>query len=83
MSLGTKLRQARNATGLSIDRVAGLSGVTPRYIGQIERGEITNVGIETLEKITNALNASIADLLPPKKSHKQKRSCGSILEEAQ
>ncbi len=59
--LGQRIRNYRTAKGLSQEKLAELSGCHPTYIGQIERGE-KNATIESIEKITSALEISLSRL---------------------
>ena len=59
--LGQRIRNYRTAQGLSQEKLAELSGFHPTYIGQIERGE-KNATIESIEKISAALNISLSKL---------------------
>jgi len=59
--LGQRIRNYRTAKGLSQEKLAELSGCHPTYIGQIERGE-KNATIESIEKISAALNVSLSTL---------------------
>ena len=59
--LGQRIRNYRTAQGLSQEKLAELSGCHPTYIGQIERGE-KNATIESIEKISAALNVSLSKL---------------------
>ena len=59
--LGQRIRNHRTAKGLSQERLAERSGCHPTYIGQIERGE-KNATIESIEKISLALNVSLSRL---------------------
>lgn len=58
-TVGKRLRCYRQAQGLSQERLAELAGLHPTYIGQVERGE-KNLTIESLEKITVALQVSMS-----------------------
>lgn len=60
--LPTRLRQARQAQGLSLDAVARLSGVSRSMVSQIERGE-SSPTIATLWNLTRALQVDFAGLL--------------------
>ena len=60
--LGQRIRRYRTAKGLSQEKLAEFSGCHPTYIGQIERGE-KNATIESIEKISAALNVSLSTLL--------------------
>lgn len=59
--LGKRIRNYRVALGLSQEKLAELARCHPTYIGQIERGE-KNATIESVEKISSALNVSLSKL---------------------
>ena len=59
--LGRRIRNYRTAKHLSQEKLAELSGHHPTYIGQIERAE-KNVSVESIEKISIALNVSLSKL---------------------
>ena len=59
--LGQRIRNYRLGAGLSQEKLAEFSGCHPTYIGQVERGE-KNATIESIEKISLALNVSLAKL---------------------
>ena len=59
--IGQRIRNYRTAKGLSQEKLAELCGCHPTYIGQIERGE-KNATIESIEKISAALNISLSKL---------------------
>ncbi len=59
--LGQRIRNYRTSKGLSQEKLAELCGCHPTYIGQIERGE-KNATIESIEKISEALNISLSEL---------------------
>jgi len=59
--LGQRIRNYRTAAGLSQEKLAELAGCHHTYIGQIERGE-KNATIESIEKISSALNVSLSKL---------------------
>ena len=59
--LGQRIRNYRTEKGLSQEKLAELSGCHHTYIGQIERGE-KNATIESIEKISAALNVSLSKL---------------------
>ncbi|MBK4217496.1 helix-turn-helix transcriptional regulator [Paracoccus caeni] len=60
--LPARLKQARQAQGLSLDAVAKLSGVSRSMVSQIERGE-SSPTIATLWNLTRALQVDFAGLL--------------------
>ena len=60
-SVGKRLRSYRQEQRISQERLAELAGLHPTYIGQVERGE-KNLTIESLEKITGALQVPMASV---------------------
>lgn len=60
-SLGTKLRERRLAKGLSIAELAKMTGFTPSFISQLERG-VTSISIQSLRLICRALNVPVFHL---------------------
>ena len=60
-TVGKRLRSYRTGQGLSQEKLAEKAGLHPTYIGQVERGE-KNLTIESLEKITSALDVSMASV---------------------
>ena len=61
-ALGQRVRMLRNAYGWSQEVLAYLSGLNRSYIGAIERSE-HNIGLDNIEKISSALEVSVADLV--------------------
>lgn len=59
--IGNNLNKYRKSKGLSLEKVAEMTGVSKGMIGQIERGE-TNPSISTLWKIANGLHISSTSL---------------------
>jgi transcriptional regulator with XRE-family HTH domain len=59
---GKKVRLLRVKQNLSQEELAYRSGVHRTYIGMIERAE-KNITLVNIEKVANALNVSIAELL--------------------
>lgn len=55
MSLGSQLREARTATGLTIMEVAERTGLSPGYISQVER-DLANPSIGAVNRIAGAVN---------------------------
>ncbi|WP_102109618.1 helix-turn-helix domain-containing protein [Oceaniglobus roseus] len=60
--LPARLKQARQAQGLSLEAVAKLSGVSRSMVSQIERGE-SSPTVSTLWNLTRALQVDFAGLL--------------------
>lgn len=53
----------RRESGLRQEDLAEISGVSQAYIAKIERGRVTNVGIEYIELLAKALDVRVAYLL--------------------
>ncbi len=60
--VGLQLRRLRQQRGWSLDRLAGVSGVSKAMLGQIERGE-SSPTVVTLWKLAGGLQLSFSDLL--------------------
>jgi len=65
MSFGKIVRLKRTAAGLSQEKLAEEAGLHFTYISSVERGE-RNISLENIAKIANALECSMADLMPKK-----------------
>ena len=63
MALKGKLRALRKAKGLTVVRLAQVSGVSDAYLRQLEDGRRDNPTGEILQKISAALGTTVADLL--------------------
>ncbi len=59
---GTKLQSLRKGKNLSQEELAHLCGLHRTYIGMIERAE-KNITLKNIEKIANALEVDISQLL--------------------
>ncbi len=59
---GNKVRKARKLKGLSQEQLAHKANLHRTYIGMIERAE-KNITLLNIEKIANALEVEIIDLL--------------------
>ncbi len=60
--IGENLKRLRSDSGLSLDALAKVSGVSKSRLGQIERGE-ANPSITTLWQIANALKVEFSALV--------------------
>lgn len=60
--LARRVRAARMALGLPRRAVSEMSGVSPRYLAQLEAGE-GNISVLLLQRVAKALNVRIEDLL--------------------
>lgn len=60
--LASRVRTTREALGLPRRALSERSGVSPRYLAQLEAGE-GNISVILLERVATALNVRIEDLL--------------------
>jgi len=61
--IGKNLKKLRKQKGLSQDRLSKLADISYNTVIKLESGGITNPTIETLKKLTKALNISVDDLI--------------------
>lgn len=59
-SCGNRIKELRKEFALSQEQLALNAGITPVYLGQVERGQ-KNATVNTIELICNALNVSLSD----------------------
>jgi transcriptional regulator with XRE-family HTH domain len=64
---GRRVRACRLAAGLSQPELGRLARVTPKFIGEIERGS-SNPSLVTMALVANALGCGLVDLLHADKS---------------
>jgi len=60
--VGLRVRKQRSALSMSRKRLAEVSGVSERYLAQLESGQ-GNMSIALLRKVTTAIGVSLAALL--------------------
>jgi len=60
--VGAKVKQLREAQGLSQEELAERSGVHRTYVSQVERA-VKNVTVASLDKIAKGLAVTLADLV--------------------
>lgn len=63
MTLGDKIRNAREAAGLTQEELGKKCGTTKQTIYKYEIGKITNIPIDRLERIAGIVGVSTASLL--------------------
>ncbi|MBE6617690.1 MAG: helix-turn-helix transcriptional regulator [Ruminococcaceae bacterium] len=63
-SCGERIKELRNERSLSQERLALNAGITPAYLGLVERGK-RNATVATIECVCVALNISLADFFAP------------------
>lgn len=59
-SIGNQIRNIRMEKGLTLSDLSDMTGLSTGYLSQFERG-ITNIALDSLEKITDALDVNIGD----------------------
>ena len=60
---GKRLREVREAAGISQEKLAELSTLHRTYVSSVERGK-RNISIENIERLALALDVSMRDLMP-------------------
>ncbi|TCK59853.1 helix-turn-helix domain-containing protein [Seleniivibrio woodruffii] len=60
--LGNRIRELRKKKGLSQEKLAQRSNISPKYVGEIERGEV-NISVSVLTELANALDTTVAELM--------------------
>lgn len=63
MQFGIRLRTARDAAHMTLNRLAELSGVSKGYISQIENGLADSPGVDVALRLAVALGIGIDDLV--------------------
>lgn len=63
ITVGDKIRELREAEGLTQYRLAQLTGINRSTIKRYEDNFITKISFENLMKIANALGADVKDFL--------------------
>lgn len=72
--IGERLLQLRELRGLSVSAVASQANVAKSYVAKLERGEVDNPGLATLDSIATALKTTLSQLFAPATgSHKRSR----------
>jgi transcriptional regulator with XRE-family HTH domain len=65
LRFGDRVRQLRlQPPALSQEELADKAGLHRTFIGRVERGE-TNITLENILRITDALNVSLSDFFDP------------------
>jgi transcriptional regulator with XRE-family HTH domain len=59
-TLAVTLRSARQARGFSISQLAALAHVSPRLVGELERGMRAHVSFETAMRLLQIVDVSVA-----------------------
>jgi transcriptional regulator with XRE-family HTH domain len=62
VKFGQEVRRRRKAKGLTIEQLAGASGLTPNYIGTIEKNQ-RDPSLSTVQALAKGFGVSAAELL--------------------
>ena len=68
-TLGTRVRELRTQTGVSMRDLAGRAGVSAGYISQIENGQATNPSLGVIRSIADAFGFTWLELFQPAPEH--------------
>jgi transcriptional regulator with XRE-family HTH domain len=60
--LGKCIRSYREQAGLTQEKLAEKSDLTPKYLGEVERG-LVNISVDALARIAAALKTRIRDIV--------------------
>lgn len=63
MDMGTRIRDARLAKGMTQEELGKLVGVQKSAIAKYEKGRVINIKRSTLQKIASALNMNPTNLI--------------------
>jgi len=58
----TKLRNLREAQGISQEKLAEIAELHRTYVGSVERGE-RNISVDNMDKLAAAVGCSLVELL--------------------
>jgi transcriptional regulator with XRE-family HTH domain len=72
-ALGERLRSLRNDRGLSQQRLGQRSGLSGKFIGEVERGE-KSISIDSLYHVCAALDVPLHDLTDMDPARRTRRS---------
>ena len=61
--IGERIRLERTRFGLSLGRLAAIAGLSKAYLVRLENDPRANPSLETLQRIADALDTTVADLL--------------------
>jgi XRE family transcriptional regulator, aerobic/anaerobic benzoate catabolism transcriptional regulator len=77
--VGSRVRELRERRGMTRKAVAREADVSERYLGQLEAGE-GNISIVLLRRVTQALSATLAEVLEPESASAERRLISRLLE---
>ena len=62
IDIGENIREIRKLKGMTQKELGEKTGLTKDYIGALERGKMQNPSLQTMKKLSEALDTSIMDL---------------------
>jgi len=62
-NFGSLIKHKREEKGYSLNKLQELTGISPSYINRIEKGERKAPSLKIIEKLADALDADISELL--------------------
>jgi XRE family transcriptional regulator, aerobic/anaerobic benzoate catabolism transcriptional regulator len=77
VKLGEEVRKLRQRRGITLKRVAQLSGLSDRFIIEVEKGK-ANPSLASVIRLADALQTSLTDLLPINHENKAETSSTSV-----
>lgn len=75
VAIGSRIRAARQAQRLTIDHVAGATGLTKGFLSRVER-DLTSPSVASLVTLCQVLSVSIGDLFSVPETHLTRRDDG-------
>lgn len=63
LNIAKNIKKYRNRKGISQDRLSKIAGITLHAVAKIELGITSDPRIKTVNKIANALDVTVDDLL--------------------
>ena len=75
--LGEQVRKVRQKRGATLKRMAQLSGLSDRFIIEVEKGK-ANPSLSSINRLADALQTSLRDLLPGDNDGKTQSSSSSV-----
>ena len=77
VQLGERVRKLRQQRGATLKRVAQLSGLSDRFIIEVEKGK-GNASLTSINRLADALQTSLSDLLPSDNQDNTQTSSASV-----
>lgn len=56
------IKEIRKSKGITLSRLADLTGISAGYLCHLEKGSRTNPSMEVMNKIAEALNKSVTEI---------------------